>query len=142
MRKHTLWIVGALLALTIPSHAQVVGGQQIVCNKFFQVSQGAVALTKIISGVSGTTISLCGWSANAGAATGTFALSYGTGTNCGTGTTSITPVYSLAINGVLVDHPGLANIGVPQVNASGVLQDVCLVTTGTGPLSIIVYYFQ
>ena len=135
----------ALLALLLScgaAQAQVVGGQQIVCNKTFQVSQAATALTKIISGVSGTTINLCGWAANAGAATATFALSYGTGTNCGTGTTSITPVYSLAINGVLVDRSGIANIAVPQQNASGVLQDLCLVTTGTGPLAITIYYFQ
>jgi hypothetical protein len=124
------------LALTALAHAQSVGGQPLICNKSFQVSQGAVALTRIVQGTPTTVISLCGWDVNAGAAAGTWQLQSGTGTNCGTGTTVITPVYSLGINGVQVDHPTYASISLPQGN------DLCLVTTGTGPTALLLYYGQ
>ena len=138
MRKLLLALLLAL-ASAVPAASQP-GGQPLICTKTFQVSQAAVALTKIVSGVTGTSINICGYAANAGAAAATFALSYGTGTNCATGTVSITPVFALGINGVMVDHVTGANIAIPSVNASGVANDLCLVTTGTGPLGIIVYY--
>lgn len=141
MRKLALSLL-ALLCLSVAAHAQSIGSQPIICNKFFQVSQGAVALTKIVSGVAGSSISLCGWAANAGAAAATFSISYGTGTNCGTGTTTIVPVMALGINGVFIDREPNANISVPSINASGVPNDLCLVTTGTGPLSIMIYFAQ
>lgn len=138
MRK-LLLIAGALLALATSANAQpAVNG----CNKIFQVNQAAVALTKIISGVAGQHIDICGWSLNAGAAAGTASLSYGTGTNCGTGTTTIYPVIALGINGTFMDHISVPQTPVPSVNASAVPIDVCLVTTGTGPTSVIIYYAQ
>jgi len=142
--KRLLLALLLALASAVPAASQPSpgSGQVIVCNKFFQVSQGAVALTKIISGISGTSISICGWAAGAGAATATFSVSYGTGTNCGTGTTTLIPVFSLPINGVMVDHKDFGGFSIPSVNSSGVANDLCLVTTGTGPLSIMLYYAQ
>jgi len=125
-----------LLVLTEPAEAQMVGAPSIACNQRFQVSQGAVALTRIVTGTATTSISICGYSSNAGAAAATWQLSFGTGTNCGTGTTAITPVFSLGINGVLVDHNIYAFFTLPQNT------DLCLVTTGTGPLQIMVFYGQ
>lgn len=139
--KKLLLALGLWLVAIAPAWAQAVGGQPVICNNRFQVSQGAVALTKIVSGVTGTQITICGYAANAGAAAATFQLSYGTGTNCGTNTTAIVPVYSLAINGVMVDHNPYAMFTVPQFT-SGVISDLCLVTTGTGPLAITVWYGQ
>jgi hypothetical protein len=143
MKKLLLALLLAL-ASAVPAASQPSpgSGQLVICNKTFQVSQGAVALTKIVSGVSGTSINICGYVANAGAAAATFSLSYGTGTNCGTGTTTIVPVFALGINGSIVDHQANANVAIPSVNASAVPNDLCLVTTGTGPLAIVVYYAQ
>jgi hypothetical protein len=126
----------ALLWLLLLCGAAFAQGQPLICNRTFQISQGAVALTKIIAGVSGQVISLCGWNAGAGAAAGTFQLQSGTGVNCGTGNATVTPIYSLGINGVQVDHSIYASISLPQGN------DLCLVTTGTGPTTLIVYYLQ
>lgn len=137
-----LIIAGALLALASSAFAQSIGPPLIGCSKYFQVSQGAVALTKVISGVVGQSINLCGWAINAGAAAGTASISYGTGTNCGTGTTTILPVISLGINGVYVDTTPASRFSPPSVNASGVANDVCLVTTGTGPTAVIIWYSQ
>ena len=128
------FLFGLLLATA--AAAQPVGPPQISCNKTFQVSQGAVALTQIVAGVAGQSISICGWTLNAGAAAATAQLQTGTGSNCGTGTAVVTPAYSLAINGVLTDHISLAYTSLPTGNA------LCLVTTGTGPMQVMIYYGQ
>ena len=139
-RAIALALLGLLLAC--PAEAQLpVGGQAVVCSQVFQVSQGAVALTRIVQGITNLSISICGWDVNAGAAAGTWQLQYGTGTNCGTSTTTLTPAYSLGINGVQVDHPPFASTTLPR-QISGVNTDLCLVTTGTGPMQFILYYGQ
>lgn len=141
MKKLLLALLLAL-ATAVPAAAQTGGGQPVICNKIFTVNQGAVALTKVISGVAGDSISICGWTLSGGAAASSAALSYGTGTNCGTGTTTLLPIHNLPINGGLVDHVDFAQTPVPAVNASGVPIDVCLVTTGTGPITVVLYYAQ
>jgi hypothetical protein len=117
----------------IPRARAQMGLAPFACNQTFQVSQAATALTKIVTSTN-RVITICGWAFNAGAAAATAQLEYGTGTNCGTGTTVITPAFSLGINGVLVDHPGLPNIFLPNNN------DLCLVTTGTGPMQVLIHY--
>jgi hypothetical protein len=141
MVSRAIALLFLLLCFPFPAKGQVVGGQPLICTKTFQVSQGAVALTRIVTGVSGQVISICGWDVNAGAAAGTWQLESGTGTNCGTGTTVITPAYALGINGVQVDHPTYASISLPQLTG-GVTTDLCLVTTGTGPIQFLLYYGQ
>lgn len=126
----------ALLALVIwaaPAAAQTVGPAPIVCNRVFQVSQAATALARIVAS-GGKQISICGWVFNSGAAASTAQLEVGTGTNCGTGTTALTPAISLPINGTYADH-------VPNASVSlGTGVDLCLVTTGTGPTQVMLYY--
>lgn len=138
MKKLLLALLLAL-ASAVPAASQpAVDG----CNKIFTVNQAAVALTKIISGVAGQTISICGVSVSAGAAVGSASLSYGTGTNCGTGTVVLIPAIALQIGGVFVDHTAVPHIPVPRQNASAVPTDICLVTVGAGPTTVIIYYAQ
>ena len=120
------------LGLVCAAPAQV-GLAPFACNLTFQFSQAATALTKIITS-SNRVITLCGWAFNSGAAASTIQLEYGTGTNCATGTTAITPAFALGINGTLPDHPGFPSFSLPSNN------DLCLVTTGTGPAIGIIYY--
>lgn len=129
-----------LLALVLAS--PVAAQQSDTCNKYFQVNQGATALTKVISGVAGQAIRLCGIALSGGAATSTFSMSYGTGTNCATGAVVLYPLVNVPINGAYIDHTGLVGTGPPRANASNVPNDVCIVTTGTGPVSIMLYYAQ
>lgn len=111
-----------------------VGPEAIVCNQVYEVSQGATALAKIVSNATGKQISICGWTFNSGAAASTAQLKTGTGTNCGTSTASLTPSISLPINGLYWDHIPFAFVSLPQGT------DLCLVTTGTGPTQVMVYY--
>lgn len=133
MKKLGLALLLAIWALA-PAQAQVVGPAPIVCNSTFQVSQAATALTEIVAGVAGKQISVCGWALNTGAAAATAQLRYGTGTDCATGTVSLTPEISLGVNGVYVDRSAYAFQSLAQ------LTDLCLVTTGTGPMQVTVYY--
>jgi hypothetical protein len=131
MKKLCLAIL-VYLGLASGAFAQV-GLAPFACNQIFQVSQAAVSLTKIVT--AGTqVITLCGYTYNTGGAAGTMQLEYGTGTNCATGTKAITPAWSLGVNGVLPDHPGFVTFSLPNGN------DLCLVTTGTGPNLVLVYY--
>lgn len=120
--------------LILAASAQTVGPPPILCNQSFEVSQAATALTKIVSNVSGKQISFCGWAFNSGAATSAAQLEYGSGTNCGTSTTALTPSIALGINGAYVDHSTYASLSLAQGT------DLCLVTTGTGPAAVTVYY--
>lgn len=132
MVKLALSLIFAFL-LSAGAQAQT-GASPIACNQVFQVSQAAVALTKIVSGTATQQITLCGWAINGGAATGTAQLKSGTGTNCGTSTATLTPPISMPINGTYVDHNVFAFQSLNQA------VDLCLVTTGTGPTQITVYY--
>lgn len=66
-----------------------------VCNLTATVSVTAAATTQIVALTAGQTIRVCAFSVSMSAA-GTAQFVYGTGTNCGTGTTSITPAVPLA----------------------------------------------
>lgn len=131
--KKLAMVVGALLALTLQAAAQGVGAVTIACNKSYSLAAGATSINSIVP-AAGRTISWCGWTIVGGAATATVQLSYGTGTNCNTGNTPVTPAVIVPINAVLMDHQNWAFTSLPQSN------DLCLQIIGTGPLAIMVYY--
>jgi hypothetical protein len=122
--------------------AQQTDRPPLYCTSEFQVNQAAVALTKIISGTSGQSIGICGVALSGGAAASTFSMSYGTGTNCATGAVVMMPLINIGVNASYIDHVPFVNLSPPSQNTSAVANDVCVVTTGTGPLSIIVYYIK
>lgn len=130
------------LGLLGAAFAQQTDRPPIYCTKYFQVNQGAVALTKIVSGISGQSIGVCGYALSGGATAGTFSMSYGTGTNCGTGGIVVIPLINVPVNGIIIDHVPFVNLSPPSNNSSGVANDLCIVTTGTGPVSIVIYYIQ
>jgi hypothetical protein len=116
--------------------AQSVGPGPAYCSRSFFVSAGATAITQQVAAVAGQRVVICGYVLNAGAATATFLLSAGTGTNCGTGTNALTPTFSLPINGII------ANRGVTVGETTPVGQALCYTITGTGPMNAVVYFDQ
>jgi len=143
MRKITLSLLSvaglALAGLVLSpklAPAQQTGATEVICNKQFIVSAGATSMTQVVAGISGQSISVCGYTFNAGAAAATIQIVSGTGTNCNTGQVAITPVFSLGINGNLSFAPGRAFFSA----ASGAA--LCYVITGTGPMAAAVQYFQ
>lgn len=142
MRKFVTKAVGIGLALALGglvltgAPAQPVGPPNLIpCNKVNNGSSGATVGVSVAP-VTGQSISVCGYTASAGAAAGTFQLLSGTGATCGTGTQTITPVIPLPINGTVVDHPGNAYFTLPSLN------NLCISITGTGPVSYSIYYSQ
>ncbi len=131
MKAAAAWLVGLCLFAGPAAAQQMYQSQTLACQFFASVN--ASAATKLVSGISGKQISICGYVLNAGAAASTFQFNSGTGTNCGTGTTAIGPTYSLAINGVLVDRGPYLN---GMTAAAG--NDLC-VTPSTAS-AITVYY--
>lgn len=134
--KKLLLILGLVL-YGGPAYPQASGPPAaIFCNKSFVVSAGATAITQIVALVSGQAIHICGYDINAGAAAGTFQLTVGTGSNCGTNTTNVTPAFSLGINGVLSSR----NTSVWYSSPAGYA--LCYTITGTGPVNAVVSYGQ
>jgi hypothetical protein len=82
----------------------------------------------------GNTIFICGFTIGASAAVNV-GLVYGTGTNCGTGTTKITPAFQFIAAGFLVDDPGNFNgLSVPAGN------NLCINASGAVAVQAIIYY--
>ncbi len=93
--------------------------------------------TKLVTGTATKQIYVCGFNFFAGG-TVNVSLKYGTGTNCGTGTTAITPAYQLIAQTGLVDHqPYYA--GLTPVPASN---DLCINASAGTAVQAVVYYAQ
>lgn len=102
------------------------------CNKVAQVT-GTAALAQVVAGVTGQIVALCGWSFTNTAASGTFLLATGTGSNCGTNTVNLTPALSVGATAV-TDHSQLASQNVVAGNA------ICVNATAT--ITGLLYYSQ
>jgi hypothetical protein len=119
-----------------PAPAQPVGPpNEIWCNKVNNGSSGATVGVSVAP-VTNQSISICGFSASAGAAAGTFQLLGGQGATCATQTVTITPVIPLPVNGNVTDHTSAAWVTLPT------LSNLCVSITGTGPVSYNIYYAQ
>jgi hypothetical protein len=129
-------LAGLALVPTVAPAQPVGPPNEIVCNKINNSSSGPTAGATVVAAVANQQISLCGFLATAGAAAGTFQLITGQGAACATQTATITPTIPLPINGNIVDHTGQAWVSLPT------LGNLCVVITGTGPVSYNVYYAQ
>jgi hypothetical protein len=139
--KHLTVVALALAALALPwpgtpAFAQGAGAQGVVCGKSQQFTLGATSITQIVAGIQGQAVHVCGVILDAGAAAATYQLTVGTGTNCNANTLNITPAWSLAANGVLVQERTLAWYSSPSGYA------LCHTITGTGPMNVLVLYHQ
>lgn len=142
MRKIIFSLLGTVglalagLALPYEAPAQPVGApNEIQCNKVNNASSGATVGVSVAA-VANQLISVCGFNATAGAAAGTFQLITGQGATCGTQTATLTPVIPLGVNGNVTDHTSTAWYTLPP------LGNLCVVITGTGPVSYNLYYTQ
>src|SRR3974390_1833068 len=97
-------VLALVLLLGTRALAQSIGPGPAYCAKSFFLSAGATAMTQQVAPIAGMRVVVCGYVLNAGAAASTFLLSYGTGTNCGTGTNALTPTFSLPINCVIANR--------------------------------------
>lgn len=84
----------------------------------------------------GSVIQICGYTIWA-AGTATVKLVYGTGTNCATGETAITPAFSLITQtGIVEASPYFRGMNAPSGNA------LCIKTSAGVAVQAIVYFSQ
>src|SRR5271169_5778629 len=83
----------------------IVGpGNVILCPNIATLTVGGTGLTQLVALLSGQRVYLCGWHITNTGSTGTFALSYGTGSNCAGGTTTIIPAQNTTSTAPATDH--------------------------------------
>ena len=123
-----------LLALLLaPTTAAAQG--PIPCNQWnFIHDAGATPMTQFVMGDPLRRIGICGYTLIASGNAATFQLAYGTGTNCATGQTPLSPVIGLPNGCTLVNR----NPDIVERTPPG--QNLCAVATGSGTLDIIVYW--
>lgn len=123
--------LGLLLAMS------AAPAQQLGCTSNAQYDASTNGATRIFTAnaTSPRQVFICGYTINVGAVATNVGFSYGTGTNCGTGTTAITPAYVLAAGGQMFDDAGIWHgLTVPAG------KDVCIVTSAGNPVQAILYY--
>ena len=143
----TLLVVGAVVcliaALSRASHATQIGPPNPAlfagCNQSAQYDASTNGATKIVSSNATQSIYPCGFVILQSANSVNVDFVYGTGTNCGTGTTKITPAFQLTTSvGGVVDHLPVYT-GLPIAPPSN---DVCINVSAGDPVQAIFYYAQ
>jgi hypothetical protein len=109
---------------------------QVQSDSSAAINVSTAATTTLVALASGKSIYVTAWDIVVAAADNV-TLEYGTGTNCGTGTTALTGPYNLAANGGLTKGSGLGVLfKVPAGNA------LCIVTSAATQASGSVSYAQ
>jgi hypothetical protein len=132
------FILGLILALwTSAAFAQPVspyGG--LTCDSSVTYDASAAAASEIVPARTGARIYICRIAFFVGATATNVSLVYGTGVNCATGTTNVTPAFRLAANSGIVLPSPVGDIVVPAGNA------LCVNTSAGNPVEALVTYSQ
>jgi hypothetical protein len=127
-----------LAALAWCALSGAAAAQSPNCTQSVQIPASGAGTLKLVADPPGSSrVYVCGYVLNAGTAAGAGQLQGGTGGSCAGGNALLTGVLSLGINGVLVD-PSPSFRGMQTAPGAG----LCLVITGTGPVSGVLYYTQ
>ncbi len=109
---------------------------QFAASNSAKISVAAAATTEILPLVTGTRIYITSWNVMA-SNTNNVKLVYGTGTNCGTGTTDLTGAYPLiAQAGIAIGNGVGAILFAPVSNA------ICLTASGSSLVAGSISYVQ
>jgi len=92
--------------------------------------------TKVVTGVSARKIYVCGYVLATGGTATNVSLGSGTGTNCGSTFTAITPAYQLAANDRTGANSGVWN-GLASLNNA---DDICILTSAGNPVQAEIWY--
>jgi hypothetical protein len=127
-----------LLGLLAPGHVAAQGTTtQRTCGKSVIYDASTNGATRLVVST-GTAIFVCGFNFASSSGAVNVSLIYGTGTNCGTGTTKITPAYQwgtvTGISGIADNSSVFRGLEAPPGN------DLCINTTAGSAVQAIVYY--
>lgn len=121
-----------------PAEAQgpIVGpGQPILCTGIATLAVGSTGLTQIVAASTGKAIYICGWHVTNTAASGTFLLASGTGSNCGTNGATLIPATNVTNTAPSADHQSYASF------QTAVSQAFCI-NPSVNTISAVVYFSQ
>jgi hypothetical protein len=124
--------IGAGAALAQP--VSPYGLLQCTNSTFYDASTAGA--TQLVAALAGARIYVCGYTIDVGATATNISLVYGTGTNCATGQTGLTPVWNLPINGFMVDNIAAAPLVAPPGQA------LCVLSSAANPAKVLVRYLQ
>jgi hypothetical protein len=122
--KRVLQALCILAVLALPARALAAGFPNPTP---VGINITSATTTQLVAGVAG--LQIYGWSLvlNGTVAASTFQLEYGTGTTCGTGTTTLGGAWTFTADGFVAP-----NWQVPLIIPPG--NSLCAVTTGTSPV--------
>lgn len=144
LRTIGLMIPLALFALAVAmgppiidrAHAQQVGG--LYCSQKIDYDASTNGSTRLVDWTTVTSTRqgyICGYTINVGATATNVQLRTGTGTNCGTNTANLTPLWVLPIAGQVMEvSPVWRGITVPAG------RDLCIFTSAGNAVQATVYY--
>lgn len=131
-----LTALALLIFAALPAAAQGVSPNQMFgCNQSVQYDASTSGSTKLLTGVANKGIWVCGWNVLP-AGTVSVQFVYGTGVNCGTGQTAITPAFQLTAQIPEIDHLPVYT-GITAVPVS---KDVCILTNAGVAVQAILYF--
>lgn len=128
--------VAMLIALpNAPSRAQQQG--QMFCSQKMQYDDTLNGSTRIFTANANSTarVFFCDILINVGATATNVQLRAGTGTNCGTNTVNLTPLFVLPIAGQVY-----LGGGIFQGLATDPTRDVCVFTSAGNPVQVMAFY--
>jgi hypothetical protein len=107
----------------------------ISCDSSIVYDASTTGSTQLVALTSGQTIYICGYDITIGSTATNVKLTYGTGTACATGLTSLTPAFQIAANGGVVHASPLW--GGMKTAASNAL---CINASAANAVQAVVYY--
>ena len=126
-----------------PANAFYVGGNSsgnltgvVACDSSALLSMSTATTTQAVALVAGKSIYVCGFVVNAGGTT-TARFVYGTGANCATGLTNLTPAFNLAVGGSVSLGDGLG-----RLFKTAVANALCVTNSAAQPLNVLLVYTQ
>lgn len=132
--------VAAVILIAVTAHGPAVEAQPqfrtpISCTSAVPITINTITTTQLVGLTSGQTIHICGFVLHSAGATSA-KLVYGTGTNCATGTTDITPLFTFTTTPSNVTYgSGIGRVaGAPASNA------VCVNNTAAIQVSGVLTY--
>jgi len=141
--KRLLLALGLCLGLSSSALSQptAVGpANAILCNQIANMAVGPTTSTRLVQGVLGRVIVVCGWHVTNTGAAGTFTFTTGTGGTCGTGTATVIVAQSVSNTAPSADHQSFAFFSTSLVN-TGTPTDFCI-TPSVATIAATVYFAQ
>jgi hypothetical protein len=135
------YLLGCLL-IALPVCAQQFAPQPTVCSQSAVLQMTTATTTQMVALVAGESVRICSYAIQ-GSTTSTattLKLVYGTGTNCATGTTALTPAWNMPASSTAL--PSTHGHGVGQLFQTPAGDALCATNSAAGTVNILVNYAQ